>query len=174
MTNELRDYIKLVESLSKSKNSIVFDNSSSEHANIVLQNMLKTTNETFYLFDKNLAGDIASSVENGEPFYLEIQKFLIQNKKMKIIVDEPNYMNGDFYKEIKSFPKVLKDNINLYLYDVPGEEKEKFYFQFNDNNAIRVTTEDNSKAKCSFNDKKAVEYFQNSFNTILQNSKKIF
>ncbi len=167
LSKDLQEYKNLVEELYESRSSKVFENSSFQHANIVLQTMISGAEKNFYVIDKDLNGTIAQSIPQNDTFYSKLVIFLLFDKKMQIVTTDQKYEEGNFFKFIMGLPNKLKNNLEVYFTPKAAKEKvTKFYTQFNDNNAVRVTEEETSIAKCSFNDEKAVNFFLSKFETL--------
>lgn len=152
-TDELKKFEREIAELQRQKSKLTFENSNKSHANIILQMMLAESKDEFKLYDKNLDGEIANAIDDGNPFFIELSVFLLLGKKMKILVDDKNYEQGDFYLKLKeNIPEDLMTNIQIKVLSDEGSIRLKRYFQINDVGAIRVSEKpNNTKALCSFN-----------------------
>lgn len=101
---KLKQYEKNNETLAKYKSPLVFENSDSPHASIVIKNIVDYSNHEVLIYDRDLSGDLSSSAnieENSNNSEVERSLKEFKNNKKKEL--------------LQSFRRHLEQGKNLYI-----------------------------------------------------------
>lgn len=158
----MEPYKKAVETLAKASSNYLFNNSSHEHAAIVLATMINHTQKELRIYDDNLSGDIA---DKNEEFYQNLDKFIYAGKQLSIVVDKIEDRNNRLMKtlsDLKSkFPSAVKIAITSEVFktEIKNIFNKNINFALSDNKAFRIEeikdeSENTRKAIVCFNDTK--------------------
>lgn len=160
---KLKNYKEAVENLALMDSDFPFNNSSPDHAAIVLSIMLKYSEHEFRIYDDNLSGDIA---DLNNDFYVNLENFVASGKTLKIVVDSIKSRENKIFTTLMKLRKqhpttvfiaIASDSFKNRIrsvYDRP------LNFALGDKNSSRIEdvmeniTIPHRKAYCCFNNKK--------------------
>lgn len=183
MSEELKKYIVIAEKLAIAKSDLVFKNSSHDHAAVVLTLMMKYSKEEFCIYDNDLSGDIADQYEG---FYEELDKHILNNKKINIVIDNHNQEKTEIYLKLNTLKASYPDLVNVRRSDDNFKSAVKsifnipLNFSFSDTNAYRIEEisegidVDNRKAFCCFNKPEVSNRLKSIFDNHFKNLKPVF
>lgn len=156
-------YEKNIEDLATSNSSIVFDNKGSDHAEVVLRNIIKNANSKIFMYTGSLSGKTLES----EKLSKELKSFLVKENTIFHIIHEEDTLNTSslFYKALQPF---IKDG-KVVIKKSNCQDKQGMHFCVADSKMLRLEIDKESfKALCSFNlpeeSKKLEEKFESCFN----------
>jgi hypothetical protein len=167
--NDIASYRKAVVLLSKARQHFPFLNPGPIHANIVLTAIMNSVDKQFYIYDKNILGDIENC---DEGFYMALHSLVGNGKQFRFIVDsvpnESQFPANDYRMRLLNTLKKLNANFKgRVLVSLPADgfeaalDKEFGHtnnFAFSDTGAYRIEQETAGKegslrkAKCDFLD----------------------
>lgn len=168
----MNDYAKYIQNLAQNDESIIFQNSSSEHASIVMSTIFKYSNENIRILAGNLNGEVSSS----ENYNKELQSFLNRNGKIRILLD-------DYNKNIN--PQTLKILSEAYYYNpelveirlspikiIGAKTKKNLHFCIGDKKMFRLELDTKKYiANCSLNSVEISGLLIDSFDMLFENNK---
>ena len=170
-SNKLVDYQTNVEILAKNKINYTFSNVSPHHASIVINTLLKFSENIVRMFDGDLSGDIANT--HSESFTI-IEKHVSNGKKLHIVIkDEIVSTTSKFLKKLR---EKYPDRVKLKI--ASPKFCQSIYSVFNDNigctigdkSAFRLEKEDGCrKAICNFNNPGYIEELISIFDNEFEN-----
>lgn len=163
------DYYELVENCASKKLDVEIANGKIDHAQILLEAMLRHGKKNINIFSGELKEELYSDFrfQTWVQVYYLISKgtltFIIQN-----LDDLENHTLYSFVKELDPEFKRIK----FYIVNKDSEaSKEENHFAIMDDSAYRLETDDeNVKAKANFNDKSKNTELTTKFNTFLTQS----
>jgi hypothetical protein len=172
---ELQQYKTAVENLASSKSNLIFNNSSPEHAAIVLSAMLKYSNSEFRIYDNDLSGDIS---ELNPDFFDNLSAFISAGKSVKIVIDSlEQSANSQAYKSIIKYKEMYPNTVKLAIANDSFKDsvskmfEKKINFALGDKTSFRIEDSigdlQQRKAYCCFNNpnitQKLADVFDSSF-----------
>ena len=178
MSEELRDldldnYRKSIEILAKTESKLIFKNSNSQHASIVLSNLINTSKDNVFIYDNDLSGDIGG---HSEELLTSIIEFVKSKRILKIVINElggENYFQDRLLELKERFANFL--NISIASEAFKQSIKKQFGVDLNfavgDKSKFRIEHDANGerKAFCSFNNteysKMINQLFENNVNS---------
>jgi len=173
----MNNYKKAVEELAKNSEYMEFDNKGSEHASIVLENMLKYADTNFKIYTGNFNGDVA----NDDSFLKYFNRFIENKKEVKVIIES---LPSDVLKYSKALKRIIDLNNNpaynvkyklattTFKKDLENifQSKKPYHFSISDSKAYRVEIEPNTyKAIVNFNDPQITKKLELIFDNFFQN-----
>ena len=174
---ELDQYKKAVNNLAALKSSLVFNNSSPEHAAIVLSTMLKYSQNEFRVYDNDLSGDIS---ELNPDFFSNLSLFVEANKVVKIVIDSlETSANTTAYTTLLSYKKMFPETVLISVANDEFKESifeiynKKINFALGDKSFFRIEDSNSQgsqrKAICCFNNpsvtQKLAQVFDRAFSS---------
>lgn len=175
--SELKEYKGAVKALSKLKSDLVFQNSSHDHAAIVLSEMMSASQKIFRIYDDNLSGDVA---DNSPEFLASLREHVTSGKIFKIVVDSiENCSDSKVCMLINELKSENPERVEIALSNdefknsIRGVFNKKINFAVGDESSFRIEEMDDEgivgsrKAICSFNkptvSRKLINAFDLSF-----------
>lgn len=180
MKDQIEIYRKSVEILALTESNLIFKNSNPIHANIVLTNIVKNSNEKILIYDDDLSGDIANV---DLQFITEITEY-VKNKNgvLKICVKglcEKNKFQDQIISLANDYPE------KVYIKLANPEFRENIIKEFNSDLNFAVGDEqmfrleygntllEERKAFCSFNNEEYPLKVDNFFAKHYENLKSL-
>lgn len=175
----MENYKTYIENLAKSKDGMMFQNSSPEHACIVMTTIFKNSEKDIRIFAGNLNGRVSNNEDkNLKKDYIDSLIKFIEEKKgnVKIILDEfdEKFLKSELFSKLQLYlflyPKRVQiKKLNTSIFS--DNEKEKFHFTVGDDYMFRFENDTNSfSALGSFNNKdfsqKLITFFDKNFNSL--------
>jgi len=165
-------YVNYIRELAEQSKSVVFLNSSPQHASIVMSTMFKHSKECIKIFAGNLRGEVSKNKEyiNG------LNDFLSNNGKLMILIEEysPEKPTNITNLLINHFLK-KPDNIHIKTHPFhfyQGVNKKKIHFCVADNKMYRLETDtSNFLAEGNFNDPETSLRLSSLFDTVFDDPK---
>ncbi|CAB5496876.1 hypothetical protein [Bathymodiolus thermophilus thioautotrophic gill symbiont] len=169
MKNKEIDYFKLVEECASKKMDVKISNGKIEHAQILLQAMLRHGKNSVNMFAGTLNKKLYASLE----FRISVKIYhLISNGKLNFIIqDINNLQNHPLYVLVKSIDPRF-DKIKFFIVKKDSEaSKYKNHFSTMDDLAYRNEIDDEGvSAIANFNDKETNKEFRQKFNIFMEQS----
>jgi len=169
MKNKEIDYFKLVEKCASKKMDVEISNGQIEHAQILLQAMLRHGKDSVNIFTGKLDEKLYASLEFKT--WMRVY-YLISDGKLNFVIQKiSNLQDHPLYIWAKEIDSKF-DRIKFFITQENSEAFEhKNHFSTMDNLAYRDETDDGEvRAIANFNDEKKNKELQNKFNIFMQQS----
>ncbi|MDT8448008.1 MAG: hypothetical protein RRB13_14035 [bacterium] len=166
-TMEIEKYQEAVEHIAENHKNVFFENRGSDHASIVLANLIRHSKEEVKIFTEKL-DDVVFSLAACED---SLEDFINKSeKKMQVLLEkQPEVMSSALKKVMdakKKYPSRFQIKIATQeCLDAMHETFEGMgHFALADNSSYRIEVDcKNFKAICNFNDPKLVSGFSKLF-----------
>lgn len=172
----MKNYEDIVATLARENSSEFVDNSSPEHAAVLIRNMLNYATKTVDLF----TGCLATSVYEKQEIKEAGKSFLTRGGKLRIVIQEDvsqDALNShEFLNALKcSAEKGQQDNFKVFKLSNELREKTSAHFLVMDNKGFRYEpTKDGkneAKAIACFNNGEMASSLSELFNALVKKSK---
>lgn len=171
---DLLEYIDAVNTLADKHSDLMFENSSSTHAAIVISTMLNHSTKEVCIYDTDLSGDISNKYSK---FFSAFVRHLDAGKSIRMVIDNPENPDTALISILRKIKQTYPDRIHIsraapeFKTEVKNAYDRVFNFAIGDEESFRYeqySSEDHSsgstrQAICSFNNKAIAHKLKSAF-----------